>query len=161
MTHGFQASFASGSAGQIWWPILGAVLFLLVTPASPRSGTLIEPLYINGAYWRQLNMSEKQGLVVGMVVGFDSGWSLGARYGVQMAPASPSTRSTLRPGQLRFTQSVTFYVRAIDEFYAKNPQLESRVPVGEIFSGCLGDQPILTCDAIAKYWTSHPPGAGI
>jgi len=159
-----------------------AIVFLwvlAVCSAAPAisANNSVEPIDVNGTYWGHLTASDKQHLVVGFLVGFDSGYSMGYVNTLHAADERAKSQAT-GPGsyptptlyaesiskgpltkQPRFDEAVEYYVKGVDSFYREDVLL-LRVPVSEVVL-CLVDRTGHLCDLTAKFWKSHPPGSGL
>ncbi|HME81999.1 MAG TPA: hypothetical protein VKF82_07980 [Candidatus Eremiobacteraceae bacterium] len=133
----------------------GAMVVISVPPASA-----LETLYINGAYWKQLTATEKERFVVGVLVGYNSGFQDGRSMTLDTMRPLIKGAMLPQPTQPQFAQKPAVYVGAIDAFYAKYPDLETRVPISELLD-CVSDHATVSCDKIAEFWHSHPPGSGL
>lgn len=139
--------------------IVAALFFGVGTATTHRS---------DGTWWSEIPASAQGLVVTGMHTGYDNGWTNGVAHEANQINAALASNIATKdksntihavimsvvsrekgPG---FSRAEGYYVSAISSFYATHPSAHA-LGAGAVF-GCLQDQPMISCDQLAK-WAQH------
>lgn len=99
-------------------------------------------------WWNELSQDEQLVAVDGAMTGYFAGYT----EGIAKAASSGSSITSAMKHFPRFKHIMGYYAAAITDFYVNHPD-GAYASTGDVL-GCLADEPITSCDELAKH--SHP-----
>jgi hypothetical protein len=129
-----------------------AELTVALTCLMVRTAFASDYTKLDGTWWNSLPSQSKTLVVQGMVSGFEGGFDNGtgavSRYLIHKIPMTKDdlelSEDVMNLPEPSFSKTFQTYADEITDFYAKNPDLVSKIDVTTVF-GCLDDGEEASC----------------